>query len=567
MKKLLVVLSLVAVSSLWAQPVTIDGDFSDWDPGWVVDANPAPQPEGLHDHAIDPNNPTKYVDTDMHQIYVTDDSLYIYFYITFNDSADLYRLTDSTLYHGEAAVSIFMDLDEDSSTGLTWGWWAAGYDFYATVTHTDSGIVPSWGGVLPDAYGMYPYVDPSAHPDWGFGDALPDTPISAISIDEPYNALEVALPKAAIEGLGSSFYFLVVTQEQDNPWGGDYAPDEDVCGYGVYKYDLQNLSDAGITIDGDFSDWDGIDPMGAPLALYNEDEQLHDHSVDPNNPEKYVDTDMEDIYYVSDDQYLYFYVSFNDSTDLYRLMDSTLYSGEAYVALYIDVDDDSSTGMTWGWWLSGYDFLAAVTHTDSGIVPSWGGVLPDVFGFYVYDNTLHPNYGFVGPTGDTAEWAISIDEPYNGIEFAIPRSAVPNLPMEGRVPILVVVQEQDNPWGGDYYPNADALGYQKAYIDLTPSFISEDTRPNNGIAGQLRVTPSILVNNRLNLMFSLPEDMNVDVSIYDASGRLARTLYSGRLSSGTHTMSLSSVSLNPGVYFVRVNGSGLNLSSKLVVVK
>ncbi len=564
MKRLIVVLSVVAVSSLWAQPVVIDGDFGDWDPSWVVDVHPTPQPEGLHDHAVDPNNLAKYVDTDMHQIYVTDDSNFIYFYITFNDSADLYRLRDSLLYNGEAAISIYMDTDLDSATGLTWGWWAAGYDFYATITHTDSGLGTSWGGVLPDAYGLYAYVDPSQHPNWGFGDALPDTPISAISIDEPYNAIEAAIPKSAIPDLGNGIYFLVVTQEQDNPWGGDYAPNEDECGYAVYYYQFQNLADAGITIDGDFTDWDAITPMGAPLALYNEVENLHDHSVDSTNLAKYVDTDMNDIYYVSDDQYLYFYINFNDSADLYRLRDSTLYNGEAYVALYIDVDNDSSTGMTWGWWISGFDFLAAVTHTDSGIMASWGAPLPDVFGLYAYTiDSLHPGWGFTGPLSDTALWAISIDEPYNGIEFAIPRSAIPGLPMEGVVPILAVVQEQDNPWGGDYYPDAWKLGYQKAYIDLTPQFISEDIQPPKRVVS-LKVTPSIAVE-RSALKFSIPASMDVAINLFDASGRLVRTLYRGRVSAGEHTVSFSASSLKPGVYFVTLTGENLNLSSKVIV--
>ncbi len=561
MKRLFVMLAIVAVSSLWAQPVVIDGDFSEWDPSWLVDVNPTPQPEGLHDHAVDPNNPAKYVDTDMHQIYVTDDSNFIYFYITFNDSADLYRLMDSTLYSGEAAVSIFMDTDLDSSTGLTWGWWAAGYDFYATVTHTDSGV----GGVLPDAYGLYAYVDPSQHPNWGFGDALPDTPITAISIDEPYNALEAAIPKSAIPDLGGSIYFLVVTQEQDNPWGGDYAPNEDVCGYGVYKYDFQNLPNAGITIDGDFSDWADVTPMGAPLALYNEDEALHDHSVDSTNLTKYVDTDMNEIYYTSDDQYLYFYINFNDSADLYRLRDSLLYNGEAYVALYIDTDNDSATGLTWGWWISGFDFMAAVTHTDP-VTASWGSTLPDVFGLYAYTiDSLHPGWGFTGPLSDTALWAISIDEPYNGIEFAIPRSAIPSLPTSGVVPILAVVQEQDNPWGGDYYPDAGKLGYQKAYIDLTPQFISEDVVTPSPGNRMLNVTPSVIYS-RSTVSFSVPVSMDVTLSLYDATGRFVRTIYSGRVSAGNHSVRFVP-SVKPGVYFLNLSGEGLNLTSRIVVVR
>lgn len=551
MKKVLV-LAMVMVAPVLG--ITIDGDFADWDSTMRVDVNPIPVPEVTGDHSVDPGNPAKYVDTDLYQIYVTDDTNYIYFYLTFNDSANLYNLQDTTIYNGAAAITIFFDLDGDSATGLTWGWWGSGYDFAATITHTPP--VESPWGPLPDAFGLLTY-DQTQHPNWGFN-PTGDTAIVSISADEPYNKIEAAIPKATISGLGRSIRFLIVTQEQLSPWGGDYAPDPDKLGYQVYSYSLQNLPDAGITIDGDFSDWAGITPLGAPLALYNEVEPVGDHSVDSTNLNKYVDTDIDGIYVASDADYLYFYIDFNSNGNLYNLQDTTLYNGAAAVTIFIDVDNDSSTGLTWGWWISGYDFAATITHT-----PSVQG-LPDAFGLYTYDQSQHPNWGFT-PISDTAIAAISVDEPYNKIECAIPRSAIPDLPEAGGIiSVLVVAQEQLGPWGGDYAPDAGQLGYQKLYVNVNPVSVEERRFFS---ASSFRIESNPITGKRGVVSFSLPISSAVDLSLYDVSGRKVKTILNGNLSEGTHRVVWRTDGLQTGAYVLILRTEDSTESRRVLVIR
>jgi hypothetical protein len=69
------------------------------------------------------------------------------------------------------------------------------------------------------------------------------------------------------------------------------------------------------------------------------------------------------------------------------------------------------------------------------------------------------------------------------------------------------------------------------------------------------------------LEFELPWDTAVTLSVYDARGRLMRTLVDGQRSAGRHSVTWSPGDLPAGVYFVGMKADRYRASTKLVVVE
>lgn len=73
------------------------------------------------------------------------------------------------------------------------------------------------------------------------------------------------------------------------------------------------------------------------------------------------------------------------------------------------------------------------------------------------------------------------------------------------------------------------------------------------------------------MAFELPREMAVELAVYDLGGRLVRTLASGRLGAGTHslrwdTQDLAGRKAAAGLYFVRFQAGGLSRVSRLVLL-
>jgi len=71
----------------------------------------------------------------------------------------------------------------------------------------------------------------------------------------------------------------------------------------------------------------------------------------------------------------------------------------------------------------------------------------------------------------------------------------------------------------------------------------------------------------LNLAYSLARAARVRVSVVDVQGREAMTLRDGVLPPGRHTACLAVGALAPGLYFVRLRTSGVELTRRCVVVR
>jgi subtilisin family serine protease len=105
------------------------------------------------------------------------------------------------------------------------------------------------------------------------------------------------------------------------------------------------------------------------------------------------------------------------------------------------------------------------------------------------------------------------------------------------------------------YPDASAVGETWGPTTLTLSA----PRPNPLSGGAV-------------LKFSLPRAQEVSLSIYDASGRRVRSLFSGEKEAGVHRILWDGAGdsgrrVSSGIYFLRLSTEGKDLSKKLVVTK
>ncbi len=70
------------------------------------------------------------------------------------------------------------------------------------------------------------------------------------------------------------------------------------------------------------------------------------------------------------------------------------------------------------------------------------------------------------------------------------------------------------------------------------------------------------------LLYSLPSESSVSITIYDALGRVVSTPLAGEMeSAGQHATTFDTQGLPPGLYSCRLTGDGINQSAKLVIAR
>jgi hypothetical protein len=68
------------------------------------------------------------------------------------------------------------------------------------------------------------------------------------------------------------------------------------------------------------------------------------------------------------------------------------------------------------------------------------------------------------------------------------------------------------------------------------------------------------------LSFTLKQASDVTLKLYDASGRMLRTLVDNRRAAGTHNVNLNTADLLSGVYFYTLSSDAKTVTKKLVVL-
>ena len=74
-------------------------------------------------------------------------------------------------------------------------------------------------------------------------------------------------------------------------------------------------------------------------------------------------------------------------------------------------------------------------------------------------------------------------------------------------------------------------------------------------------------SGKLRILYSIPEDGPVELSLYDVSGRLVKRISRGFVRAGAHTLYLDGRIYPSGVYFLRMKSPGFRRVKKLLLIK
>jgi len=121
--------------------------------------------------------------------------------------------------------------------------------------------------------------------------------------------------------------------------------------------------------------------------------------------------------------------------------------------------------------------------------------------------------------------------------------------------------EDDNIEFGCFVQGASKEIYQGAVLKFgEPTCVQE----NRDLAFFLNI-PAV-VGRKGSVELSLDAASEVSLTLYDATGRLVRTLYSGSLSAGSHLIDIRTDNLPAGAYFIRATAGAYNRTGKLVIL-
>ena len=74
-------------------------------------------------------------------------------------------------------------------------------------------------------------------------------------------------------------------------------------------------------------------------------------------------------------------------------------------------------------------------------------------------------------------------------------------------------------------------------------------------------------NNTTEIVFDLPRNEFVELSVYDIGGRRVMTLLAERMAAGRHAVNVDASALPSGVYLYQLRGEGFSETRKMVLIK
>lgn len=348
-----------------------------------------------------------------------------------------------------------------------------------------------------------------------------------------------------------------------------------------------------ITIDGDMDDWTEemrLDvPPNNPIITWHEGADGRDNSPpDPEDLDYLVDLNFAGLYVTDDADYVFVRIDMNHRADVRNIVEDTvMYPNGGNISMNLSTDPDlfadftDTTGMTWGWYANGVDF----------IVPVWP-----------FDQEYHDSTGYQNPiqehSQENNEWAFSLysrnpelgvkiawNEEYNKAEIAIPKSVVlqpVNLPEEVHendfLSIVLFSQATqtvpDNPWWSQTIANSlDINGYIYTYEAEWSGDDPGDPTNTERFASELPAALQLFQNypNPFNpstsIQFSVPESQKVQVNVYDMLGRHMSTIMDQQVTAGMHSVNFDAEGLSSGIYLYTVTAGGQSLTGKMLLVK
>lgn len=106
-------------------------------------------------------------------------------------------------------------------------------------------------------------------------------------------------------------------------------------------------------------------------------------------------------------------------------------------------------------------------------------------------------------------------------------------------------------------------GWYIHYANIWTQPTGVEEKANLPVITSFSVSPNPSVGEAT-VTFTLSKTSNVEITLFDATGRVVENLGSGTFTSGEHTLR---VSANPGVYFVKLEAPGKTELQKLVILR
>jgi len=344
-----------------------------------------------------------------------------------------------------------------------------------------------------------------------------------------------------------------------------------------------------ITIDGDMSDWTEemkLDvPPNNPIITWHEGADGRDNSpADPDDLDYLIDLNFSDLYATDDEDYLYIRIDMTEHADVRNIVEDTVMYTNAHITINLSTDPDlfedfqDTTGMTWGWYANGIDFMVQVWPFDEEYQDSTGFQAPirehtqdtDGHSFTVYQRDPE--------LGATIAW----NDDYNKVEVAIPKSVIlqpvhlpETLHDNDFVSIMLssgaVNEVTDNQWWSQRIANSlDVDGYIYTYeADWSDDVGTNVEDPRAQVPSRLELYQNYPnpFNPSTQISFSVPEADVVQVHVYDMLGRQIATLLDQQVSAGVHNVSFDASGLSSGMYLYMVTAGSQTLTGRMMLVK
>ena len=362
---------------------------------------------------------------------------------------------------------------------------------------------------------------------------------------------------------------------------------------------------AQITLDGDMSDW--TEDMRLDVAPNFEIVTWHDGIIgvnllrdnspaNPDNLDFMVDVNVARLYVTDDELFLYVRVNMNHRADVRRVFpgtevyDETVYPSNGHIELHLSVDPDlladfaDSSGMTWGWYANGVDFIVPLFPNDPDYADTTGYHKPitehdqsgNGWAFSIYER--RPDLGV--KLAWNAEW--------NQVEIAIPKSILlqpvhlPNFVDDGHgefVSMYIAAgafnSHTENPWWSQRVSN-DPGGPVPGYIyTYETEWNGEDPETQTSIDPETEVPSDFALlgnypnpfNPTTNIRFTMQNANQVTIEVYDMLGRYIGTAANGMFSAGSHSVSFDAEGLTSGIYLYTVKAGNYTATGKMMLLK
>ncbi len=232
-----------------------------------------------------------------------------------------------------------------------------------------------------------------------------------------------------------------------------------------------------------------------------------------------------------------------------------------YVAQFIDFDIGNDPSRN-------YSFIDTSRYT-AFITPTTYNPVVGIALLYPRDNVANistiANPTYVYPdTGmtDQNEWrfmsgALHFGNQTSANDYSVVVSAGPFTLAPGQVDSVVFAIVGGTSFGA-YYAHVDSA-YNVYLVGV------EESQINPGLIS-LRLAPNV-ARRFSTLNFTLDVRKNVEINLYDISGRSVRKIFKGTLDAGVHSMNMDLRGLRAGVYFVELKAGDVRTIGRLMVVR